>query len=72
MAERQVVVALPTTTIPSYNQNVLGRLSPQCRDLEEFRGIPYGYVTGRWEHSHVRDCLPDDVFDATRNGYDIP
>ncbi|CAK7200301.1 hypothetical protein SEUCBS139899_002992 [Sporothrix eucalyptigena] len=54
-------------------QTVLGRASPLApTQLEEFRGIPYGTVPGRWRHSVVRDVLPTDRFDATKNGPQCP
>lgn len=67
-ADRIVTVEIPTATIPSRTQVVLGQIS-ETSGLEEFRGIPYGSVKARWEHSFVRDSLPSDVFDARRNGY---
>lgn len=61
-------VRLPTWESPSFSQTVIGRPSPVSADLEEFRGIPYGSVSQRWEQSHIRNRLPRDVFDATHNG----
>ncbi|ETS86359.1 hypothetical protein PFICI_00187 [Pestalotiopsis fici W106-1] len=70
--EKLPVVLLPTTTIPSYLQTVVGRYSPISDEVEEFRGIPYARVPGRWEHSHPREQLPRDIFDATENGPRCP
>ncbi|KAH7056034.1 Alpha/Beta hydrolase protein [Macrophomina phaseolina] len=70
--ERAAVVALPTSTVPSYIQTVVGQQSPISEDIEEFRGIPYAYVPGRWEHSQLRDRLPRDIFDARKNGPKCP
>lgn len=64
-----LIVSLPTQTEPSYEQKVLGRISLYASDVEEFKGIPYGLVSRRWEHSTVRTKLPSDVFDATKHGY---
>ncbi|KAE8141280.1 alpha/beta-hydrolase [Aspergillus pseudotamarii] len=65
---QNVVVELPTFTTPRYTQKVTGKRSPLSDDLEEFRGIPYGEVTKRWEHARIRTCLPHNDFDATENG----
>ncbi|KAF2966150.1 hypothetical protein GQX73_g7433 [Xylaria multiplex] len=67
-AYERVVVELPTWTAPSYMQAVVGKKSSLSEDLDEFRGIPYGEVPKRWEHSKLRTHLPQDVFDATKNG----
>lgn len=69
MAECPVLVVLPTHTESVYEQKVLGKQSPLSSDLDEFRGIPFGVVPGRWQHSHVRDKLPQDVYFARSNGY---
>jgi hypothetical protein len=61
-------VVLPTRTIPSYEQCVVGRHS-LVPGIEEFRGIPYATVPARWQHALLRDRLPEDVFYATQNGY---
>ncbi|KAL5591976.1 hypothetical protein FOVSG1_010865 [Fusarium oxysporum f. sp. vasinfectum] len=66
------VVRLRTSSIPSYFQTIVGKRSPISDDIEEFRGIPYARVPGRWEHSQLRDRLPQDVFDATENGPRCP
>lgn len=66
--ERAAVVGLPTSTVPSYIQTVVGKRSPTSNDIEEFRGIPYAHVPGRWEHSQLIQRLPRDIFDATKNG----
>lgn len=56
---------------------VADNLGPQphpnrCRqaidDIEDFRGIPYAHVPGRWEHARMRHLLPRDTFDVTENG----
>lgn len=65
----EVVVGLPTWTTPSYTQTVIGKKSYLSDDLDEFRGIPFGQVTKRWEHAKLHARLPYDVFDATKNGY---
>jgi hypothetical protein len=62
-----IVVTLATLTTPSYEQQVVGKQSI-IPGIEEFRGIPYGIVPGRWQHALLRDRLPQNVFDATRNG----
>jgi hypothetical protein len=67
--EEAAIVYLHTLTTPSYIQTLVGKPSAQSSDIEEFRGIPYGTVSSRWEHSQLRTHLPQDVFDATRNGY---
>ncbi|PWY68390.1 alpha/beta-hydrolase [Aspergillus heteromorphus CBS 117.55] len=64
-------VLLPSHTVPSFPQRVIGRKSP-IPGVEEFRGIPYGIVPARWQHALLRDRLPDDVFHATRNGPRCP
>ncbi|CAK7223978.1 hypothetical protein SBRCBS47491_005391 [Sporothrix bragantina] len=61
-------VRLPTWESPSVLQTVVGKVSPLSSDLEEFRGIPYGTVSARWEQSQLRTRLPSNVFDATQNG----
>ncbi|PYH42272.1 carboxylesterase [Aspergillus saccharolyticus JOP 1030-1] len=66
-----VVVTLPTHTAPSYGQRIHGRPS-SITGVEEFRGIPYGIVPARWQHAQLRDRLPQDTFDATRNGPRCP
>lgn len=66
--ERQAIVRLPTWESHSFTQTLVGRVSSVSTDLEEYRGIPYGTVEARWEHSHLRTRLPRDIFDATKNG----
>lgn len=61
-------IVLPTGTIPSYEQYVIGRNS-LVPGIEEFRGIPYATVPARWQHAVLRDQLPEDIFYATQNGY---
>ena len=68
MTEPPVLVVLSTCTMPSYDQQILGRLSPFSPDLEEFRGVPFGFIPGRWQHSHVRKKLPEDIYKAWSNG----
>lgn len=63
-----VEVLLPTQTVPSEEQWVIGKNSPLTPDLEEFRGVPFGYVPGRWKHSELRVSLPSKRYDASRNG----
>ncbi|ENH72095.1 Lipase 1 [Fusarium oxysporum f. sp. cubense race 1] len=70
--ERAAVVQLPTASVPSKIQIVVGKRSPISDDVEEFRGIPYAHVPGRWEHSRLRDRLPRDIYDATENGPRCP
>ncbi|SCO92625.1 uncharacterized protein FRV6_16753 [Fusarium oxysporum] len=70
--ERAAVVQLPTASVPNKIQIVVGKRSPISGDIEEFRGIPYAHVLGRWEHSRLRDCLPRDTYDATENGPRCP
>ncbi|UPK92971.1 hypothetical protein LCI18_003906 [Fusarium solani-melongenae] len=70
--ERAAIVRLRTSSIPSYIQTIVGKRSPISDDIEEFRGIPYAHVPGRWEHSRLRDRLPRDVFDAGENGPRCP
>ncbi|KAL2684526.1 hypothetical protein Neosp_005604 [[Neocosmospora] mangrovei] len=70
--ERMPIVRLPTSSVPSHDQTVVGKRSTISDDIEEFRGIPYAHVPGRWEHSRLRDCLPRDIFDATENGPRCP
>ncbi|CAI7638575.1 unnamed protein product [Penicillium glandicola] len=64
-------VILPTNTSPSYDQRVIGKAS-SIPGVDEFRGIPYGTVPARWQHASLRDRLPLNVFDATRNGPRCP
>ncbi|CAH0057482.1 unnamed protein product [Clonostachys solani] len=66
--DREVLVDLPTRTTPRYTQTVVGKKSELSADLDEFRGIPYGQVSKRWEHSRLRTHLPQNSFDATKNG----
>lgn len=61
-------VRLPTHTFPSYEQLVIGKTSSLTSTIEEFRGIPYGHVPRRWEHSLLRTNLPHDIFDASCHG----
>ncbi|KAJ5753035.1 alpha/beta-hydrolase [Penicillium odoratum] len=67
----EVSVVLPTKTIPSYEQRVIGELA-EIEGIEEFRGIPYGIVPARWQHAVLRDKLPEDIFHATKNGPRCP
>jgi hypothetical protein len=61
-------IVIPTRTIPSYEQYLIGRHS-MVPGIEEFRGIPYATVPARWQHALIRDRLPKDIFHATKNGY---
>lgn len=63
----QPTVTLHTTSNPSEIQRVVGILS-HLPSVEEFRGIPYGHVSSRWQHSTLRHALPINVFDATKYG----
>ncbi|KAJ5554203.1 hypothetical protein N7513_004162 [Penicillium frequentans] len=66
-----VEVVLPTNTVPSYEQRVIGKAA-EIESVEEFRGIPYGIVPGRWQHALLRDRLPVNIFNATKNGSRCP
>jgi hypothetical protein len=68
MGDTTAIVTLPTSTSPEYVQQVVGRKSQLSSDIEEFRGIPYGVVPARWEHSLLRQSLPQDIYDASSNG----
>ncbi|OJJ44589.1 hypothetical protein ASPZODRAFT_696556 [Penicilliopsis zonata CBS 506.65] len=69
-ADNPAVVILETT---AGEQKIVGRPSPSFPSLvQEFRGIPYGTVPGRWRHSTLRTSLPSDDFDATKNGPQCP
>lgn len=61
-------IVLPTRTIPSYEQYLIGQDS-LVPGIEEFRGIPYATIPARWQHALLRDRLPEDTFYATQNGY---
>ncbi|KAK1657069.1 Alpha/Beta hydrolase protein [Colletotrichum godetiae] len=67
-----VSASFQTATKPICMQTIVGKKSALSQDVEEFRGVPYGYVPGRWEHSRLRERLPDDVLDATKNGPKCP
>jgi hypothetical protein len=64
-----IIISLPTLTVPSYEQKVIGKKSSSAPGIEEFRGIPYGIVPARWQHSLLRKNLPEDMFDASSNGF---
>lgn len=64
----KVEVLLPTKTVPSYEQRVVGKAA-EIEGVEEFRGVPYGIVPGRWQHALLRDRLPANIFNAMKNGY---
>ncbi|KAL0936819.1 para-nitrobenzyl esterase [Colletotrichum truncatum] len=66
--DRDVIVRLPTQTTPSYVQTVIGKKSYLSEDVDEFRGIPYGEVSQRWTHSRLRTHLPQDEYDAAKDG----
>lgn len=72
MSPSALSVLLPTSTLPSRIQEVVGKRSLLSPDVEEFRGIPYASIPGRWKHSVLRTELPSNVFDATRNGPKCP
>ncbi|CZR63734.1 uncharacterized protein PAC_13631 [Phialocephala subalpina] len=72
MSSSIVEVALPTQTVPGYEQLVIGKKSLLTIDLEEFRGIPFGYVPGRWKHSELRLSLPSERYEALHNGPKCP
>lgn len=64
--DEPVVVTVTTSTHP---QKIIGRPSSSApAAVQEFRGIPYGNIPGRWRHSTLRTSLPSDEFDATKNG----
>ncbi|KAH6662123.1 putative carboxylesterase [Halenospora varia] len=65
-------VILPTQTSPQFNQQVFGKRSHASAELDDFRGIPFGYIPARWKHSHVRTTLPSDTFYAVKNGPKCP
>lgn len=71
MVTEDVKISLPSSSVPSNVQQVVGIQSPHSSDLEEFRGIPYGIVTKRWESPKLADHLPSDTFDGSRHGYSI-
>ncbi|KAH0359447.1 alpha/beta-hydrolase, partial [Aureobasidium melanogenum] len=66
-----VVVQLPTHTKDPFVQRVVGKTS-WMPGLEEFRGIPYADIADRWIHSTLRQKLPSDNFDASKNGPRCP
>ena len=68
MSASDIKVLLPTLTVPSHEQWIIGKTSPLSSDLEEFRGIPFGFVPRRWQHSEIRLSLPSDRYDASQNG----
>ncbi|CAK7199018.1 hypothetical protein SEUCBS139899_001686 [Sporothrix eucalyptigena] len=53
-------------------QTVVGMPCPRQPQLEQFLGIPYGDIPGRWQHSTLRTSLPQDIFHATQNGPKCP
>lgn len=63
-----VCVTLRPYSANQTGQVVLGLVSDISDEIEEFRGIPYGTVPGRWQHSRPLSRLPRDVFDATTHG----
>lgn len=67
--------SIPVITLPgaTHLQTITGRPSPLFpNSIQEFRGIPYGRVPGRWRHSTLRTQLPSDHYDATKNGPQCP
>ncbi|KAM3521580.1 hypothetical protein NHJ13051_006160 [Beauveria bassiana] len=67
---RAPIVHLPTPS--GHIQTVVGKRSVISEEIDEFRGIPYAQASRRWEHARLRDQLPSDVFDATKNGPRCP
>ncbi|KAM3431682.1 hypothetical protein MY4824_006992 [Beauveria thailandica] len=67
---RAPIVHLPTPSGPI--QTVVGKTSVISEEIEKFLGIPYAQVSRRWEHARLREQLPRDVFDATKNGPRCP
>ncbi|EEA26286.1 hypothetical protein TMatcc_005453 [Talaromyces marneffei ATCC 18224] len=67
----RVSVSFPSWTEPPITQTVIGKRG-YIDEIEEFRGIPYGKVPGRWQHAVLLDRLPQDTFDATKNGPRCP
>lgn len=72
MATEEIKISLPSNFTPSIVQQIVGIQSSHSSDLEEFRGIPYGIVTKRWESPKLADHLPSDIFDGSRHGYSNP
>ncbi|EXJ79515.1 hypothetical protein A1O3_07794 [Capronia epimyces CBS 606.96] len=66
------IVMVPSQTVPSRIQTVIGKRSQLSQDIEEFRGIPYADITQRWQHSTLRTSLPRDIYEATKHGPRCP
>ncbi|KAL7810699.1 alpha/beta-hydrolase [Trichoderma aethiopicum] len=57
--EQEAIVLLPTATVPSYFQTVVGKRSPVSSDIEEFRGLPPRCPTpGPPDSSFFQSYLP--------------
>ena len=54
-------------TLPSGGR-VIGTQSQSVTGIEGFRGVPYGIVPGRWQHSVLRTHLPENPYLAIANG----
>lgn len=67
-SDSRTVVRLPTQTHDPSVQEIIGKKS-WMPGVDEFRGIPYADVAGRWMHSTLRLELPSDSFEALYNGY---
>lgn len=67
MSSSQPTVTLPVSTASQSVQKIVGK-SGKSKELEEFRGIPFGTIPARWRHSSLRTRLPEDTFYAVKNG----
>lgn len=63
-----VIFQLPYHTKDLFVQRVVRKTS-WIPGVDEFRGIPYADMADRWIHSTLRQKLPSDNFDASKNGY---
>ncbi|ERF71125.1 hypothetical protein EPUS_09148 [Endocarpon pusillum Z07020] len=72
MVTEHVKILLPSSSVPPNVQQIVGIRSSHSSDVEEFRGIPYGIVTERWESPKLADHLPCDSFDGSRHGPKCP
>ena len=68
MFTEDIKVSLSSNSAPPIVQQIRGIQSPHSSNVEEFRGIPYGIVTKRWESPKLAGHLPSDIFDGTRHG----
>ncbi|KAH0334969.1 alpha/beta-hydrolase, partial [Aureobasidium melanogenum] len=66
-----VIVQLPYHTKDPFVQRVVRKTS-WIPGVDEFRGIPYADIADRWIHSTLRQELPSDNFDASKNGPRCP